>query len=184
LGPTPFLTAHPWLVSYDTSPARSPASALPARQTPDPELRPLSQVAGLGGGACCNVTRTVLHRGSCPLLVVQGGASTGAPGGRSLRLRRQRAPSLTGALPPRPPRACRPSRAGGHRFPGGEHGRRVHGRRARCTCLASCSRGGVRRCRTLAGSPRAPGPGCEGAGGHGWRSRWSRGPAVVPPRSL
>ena len=50
-----------------------------------------------------------------------------------------------GGLPPIPPRACRPSLAGRHRSPGGEHGRRVQGRRASRTSHASCSRGGGRR---------------------------------------
>jgi hypothetical protein len=69
-----------------------------------------------------------------------------------------------GFAAPIPPLACRPSRVGGHRSPGGEHGRRVQGRRALCMCLASCSRGGVRRGLALAGSHRAPRPGSQGVG--------------------
>jgi hypothetical protein len=53
-----------------------------------------------------------------------------------------RSPKVTedhGGLAPIPPLACCPSRAGGHRSPGGVHSRRVQGRRAARTALTGCS---------------------------------------------
>ena len=82
--------------------------------------------------------------------------------------------------PPPIPRLRRPSRAGGHRSPRGDHGRRVQGRRADRTCSRGAPVvGGAGASRWPGFTARQDSP-LGGAGGPRGRSRWSRWPAFCP----